>query len=149
MNTRSQLLRGFTVLCLLSSVLCFTGCISQPIEAASTRLKVTNVTGKSVEITLPKNLDATKLKLTINPTSGEYELSADKIVTDASTVIDSAAAAQAQAMASLGNAISSLVPLIQSAKAPALPFSFAPPAAPIPAEPEPVVPPSPSAEEAK
>lgn len=104
------------IACTLCALLT-TGCIARPIEAASTRLKVQNVTGKSVEITLPKNLDATGLVVTANPATGVYELRAQKMVTDASTVIDSAAAAQAQALASLSSTLNALVPLIAQIRA--------------------------------
>lgn len=41
MNTRAALLRGFAVLCLLSSVLCFSGCASAPNTGAVTDRQVT------------------------------------------------------------------------------------------------------------
>lgn len=96
----------------------FSGCASQPIEAASTRLKVSNVTGKSVEIALPKNLDATDLMIVVDPASGKYQLSAKKLVTDASTVIDSAAAAQSRALELLSGSISQILPLLTPVRPP-------------------------------
>lgn len=101
-----------SVLCLLAISIFTTGCASRSIEAASTRLKVSNVTGKSVEVSLPKNLDATNLKVSIDPATGKYELSADKLVTDASTVIETASAAQARAIEKLSGTLNQIVPLV-------------------------------------
>jgi len=64
-----------TLLCLL--------CLAALSGCATTRLKVTTPDGMSVSVALPKNMDATKLKVK----AGDYELSADRLITDASGVI--------------------------------------------------------------
>lgn len=68
--------------------------------------------GKSVAITLPKNLDAEGLEVVVNPTTGEYKLTATKLRTDASGVIDSAGAAQATAIGKLTDTVTALAPLL-------------------------------------
>lgn len=51
---------------------------------ATTRIDVTTPEGLRVRASFPKNLDATELVLKV----GGYELTADRLRTDAATVID-------------------------------------------------------------
>ena len=97
---------------LAASALILMGCASHSIEQASTSLKFSNGMGKSFEVTLPKNLDATKLAVTVNPETKEFSLKADQIKSDASTVIESAATAQAEAIGKLADTLKSVVPLV-------------------------------------
>lgn len=93
------------------SALFFSGCASRSLKEASTSFKVSNAMGKSIELTLPKNLDATELKVTVDPTTGQYSLEAKTLKADASTVIESASAAQADAISKLTDTVRTLVPL--------------------------------------
>lgn len=79
---------------------------------ASTSIKIASPMGKAVEVTLPKNLDAKGLAVTVNPTTGEYKLTAEALRTDASGVIDSAGAAQATAIGKLTDTVTALAPLL-------------------------------------
>lgn len=87
------------------------GCASKNIEAGSSRLSVTNPMGKSLDVVLPKNLDAVNLQIVVNPKTGEYMLSADKFTTDASTVIETAASKQADTIGKLADTLREVVPL--------------------------------------
>lgn len=112
MKTIRQILT--TALCACAMILM--GCASRTIEQASTSLKFSNGMGKSFEVTLPKNLDATKLAVTVNPETKEFSLKADQLKSDASTVIESAAAAQAEAIGKLADTLKTIVPLVTPAK---------------------------------
>jgi hypothetical protein len=109
----------------LSASLLAPGCSSKPADTA-TRLSVSNPMGKSVEVVLPKNFKATDLDLSVDPSTGTYHLKATKLDADASTVLEAAGAAQAQALAQLSGTISQILPLLTPlARPPA-----APPASP-------------------
>ena len=87
----------------------FTGCqVATPQDTAST-IKVSSAMGKSVDVALPKNLEAEGLEVVVNPATGEYRLTATKIRTDASTVLDTAANANAAATASAAAAVQAIV----------------------------------------
>ena len=90
------------------------GCASPNIEAASSRLKITDDQGKSVEVLLPKNLDATNLVIVINPKTGDYKLTADKFRADATGVIESGSAKQADAISKLVDFATKAVPLTKA-----------------------------------
>lgn len=83
----------------------FTGCQSSNAQDSASTLKVGNPVGKNVEVSLPKNMEAENLEMVINPQTGEYRLSADSLRTDASGVIDSVGAANAQATAAAAEAL--------------------------------------------
>jgi hypothetical protein len=126
MKTRPIRFLVAALICCLSVSCTFltTGCVGAPIEAASTKLKAGNaLTGSVVEFELPKNLDAKKLNVTIDPATKKFQLSADELKTDASTVIESAGVAQAQALASMSGTLNNLTAILQqyvaSATAPA------------------------------
>ncbi|MDR1279490.1 MAG: hypothetical protein LBK99_01540 [Opitutaceae bacterium] len=81
---------------------------------AATRLQFRTEDGRAVELVLPKNMAAEKLELLI----GDYSLRAASLKTDASTVMDSAGAAnaaQAQTLAEMTKTIGGLVPLVVKA----------------------------------
>jgi ABC-type glycerol-3-phosphate transport system substrate-binding protein len=87
------------------ALLFLSGCkTTSPQESAST-IKVTSPMGKSVDVSLPKNLETEGFELVVNPGTGEYRLSADTLKTDASGVIDSAGEANAKATAAAAAAI--------------------------------------------
>lgn len=116
MKTNIPRLVVAALVCCLSVSCTFltTGCVAAPIEAASTKLKASNpLTGSSVEFELPKNLDADTLEVTIDPATKTFKLSAAKIKTDASTVIESAGVAQAQALASMSGTLNNLTAILQ------------------------------------
>lgn len=92
---------SFIALCAMT-----TGCASKVVDASATKLKAGNI-----EIQLPKNLDADELEVSINPKTGEYKLTAKKLKTDASGVIDSAAKIQAEALGKLADTVTALAPL--------------------------------------
>lgn len=113
-NTPAPLRLCASLCLLLGLVLGTTGCLNTPanIEAGASRLTVSNAMGKSVDVVLPKNLDAENLQVVVNPATGEYMLSADKFRTDASTVIDSGAKASADALGKMADVIKEVVPLV-------------------------------------
>jgi len=100
------------------------GCASGVIGAASTKLQVTDANGKSLSFTFPKELDAKKFDLSVNPNTGVISLKSDQITTSSQGVIDSAGKAQAQAMSdmskSLNTVVSTVLPLVAPAAAPFL-----------------------------
>lgn len=109
-----------TIRLILAAALCacallVTGCFTKP-DFAATKLKVTNPLGKSIEITLPKDLDATELDVSADPATGTYHLKAKTLKTDASTVIESAATAQADAIGKLADTLKIIVPLVSPAR---------------------------------
>lgn len=95
-------------LALLAVAALSTGCASRTIEAASTRLEVSTLGGKSVVVTLPKELDATDLAVEVDPSTGTYRLSAAKLATKSEGVIDAAGTAQAAAITALAGAVQTL-----------------------------------------
>ncbi|WP_043588996.1 hypothetical protein [Geminisphaera colitermitum] len=104
---------------LLAALAVLSGCAAfQRTNAsdAATRLHFSTPEGRSVELVLPKNMAAEKLELV----AGDYVLRAASIKTDASTVMDSAGAAnaaQAQSLAEMTKVIGGLVPLAVKAAA--------------------------------
>lgn len=127
MKTRPHIL----ALACLSGALLFTGCASRTIEASSTKLKASNpLTGSAIEFALPKNLDAENLVVTIDPATKKFELRADKLKSDASTVIETAGIAQAQALASMSGAMNNLTSMLQQWIAQQIPPAASPPPAP-------------------
>lgn len=101
-----------TIRALLVSLAClvFAGCASFPIGAASTRIEI-KTPDRSASIVLPKNLRAVDPKLTFDPATGAFTFAAKSLSSDASTVIDSAAVAQAQAIGELSQTVRTLLPL--------------------------------------
>lgn len=85
------------------------------IEAASTTLKVSDPRGKTFAVSFPKELNADTFNLNVNPATGQVSVSAAKIQTSSSQIIESAGAATAQALAAQANTINQLVPLVQQA----------------------------------
>jgi hypothetical protein len=83
-------------------------------DDAATRLTFRTEDGRNIELVLPKNMVATQLELR----AGDYSLTAAELKTDASTVMDSAGAAnaaQAQTIAEMTKTIGGLVPLVVKA----------------------------------
>ena len=78
------------------------GCASRTIESSST--KFSSISGKSFELTLPKELDAKNLVVTMDPASGVIKLTADEIRSSSQGVIQSAGAVQAETMNRLAGA---------------------------------------------
>ena len=107
---KNPLIRFLLIVGLSAMALATAGCASRNIESTSTRLKVVNPTGKDIDVTLPKNFDAEGFKIVINPKTGNYELSADKLRTDASGVIETATSKQAEALGKLAEAVIYLAP---------------------------------------
>lgn len=95
---------------LLAVALVASGCNLAPrtTEAASTKLSVANPMGRSGSVELPKNLKAEDLEVQYNPQTGVFVFKAKKIETDASTVIESAGAVQAESMGKLADTINGL-----------------------------------------
>lgn len=85
-----------------------TGCASRTISAASTRLEVGTLGGRTVVVTLPKEMDATGLVVEVNPGTGTYTLRAEKLVTKSEAVIDAAGAAQTAAINALAGTVQTL-----------------------------------------
>ena len=103
-------LRSIIPLAALAAVTLFAGgCASRTIEAASTKVELRQSKAKGMTIVLPKEMDATKLDLSIDPKSGVITLKADKLVSSSQGVIDRANAAQSEAMLELGKAVNSLL----------------------------------------
>ncbi|RRJ96720.1 hypothetical protein Ga0100231_023330 [Opitutaceae bacterium TAV4] len=108
----------FTI-ALLAALAVLSGCAAfQKTNAgdAATRLQFSTADGRHVELVLPKNMAAEKLELV----AGDYILRADSLKTDASTVMDSAGAAnaaQAQSLAEMTKVVGGLVPLAVKAAA--------------------------------
>ncbi|WP_043586955.1 hypothetical protein [Geminisphaera colitermitum] len=104
---------------LLTAIALFSGCAAFQKTTASdaaTRLYFQTDDGRRVELVLPKNMVATKLELR----AGDYSLSAAELKTDASTVMDSAGAAnaaQAQTISEMTKTLGSIVPLAVKAAA--------------------------------
>lgn len=69
--------RALSAALLLPPLALLSGC-------ATTRLTVRTPDGLVVTVALPKNMDATNLRVSI----GDYKLAADKITTDAKSVVD-------------------------------------------------------------
>lgn len=111
MNT-SLLLRRGRILGLLASLIATalfsTGCASRTIEAASTKLEITTLGGRSVVVALPKELDASDLLVEANPGTGTYRLSARKITTKSEGVIGAANTGQTEAIMALSSALQAL-----------------------------------------
>jgi hypothetical protein len=104
MNSRRLLLlAGLAAVSLL-----FTGCASRTISAASTRLEVATLGGRSVVVSLPKEVEAEGLVVEVNPATGAYTLRADRLVTKSEAVIDAAGSAQAAAITALAGAVQTL-----------------------------------------
>lgn len=103
-----------TAVLLLALALLASGCNLAPktTEAASTKLSTGTPMGRTSSLELPKNLKAEDLHVEYNPQAGTFVFKAKKLETDASTVIDSAGAVQAQAVSTLAETLSTIVPLI-------------------------------------
>ncbi|MDR1281674.1 MAG: hypothetical protein LBK99_12730 [Opitutaceae bacterium] len=107
----------FATTCLLIAASILSGCAAFQKTSASdaaTRLHFITPDGRTVEVVLPKNMAAEKLELV----AGDYSLRAASLKTDASTVMDSAGAAnaaQAQTIAEMTKTIGGLVPLVVKA----------------------------------
>ena len=110
-------MKNLLLIVLATLSLAFAGCMtSDTINAASTKLQVVDPTGKSFSFAFPKELDAKKFNLSIDPSTGKITLQADTITSSSQGVINSAANAQAQAMSDMAKTISTVV----SAAAPIL-----------------------------
>lgn len=118
--------RLFLAAALSALVLLLSGCASSMIGAASTRIELEDpADGKSLRVALPKNISADEITLTIPTSSGKTaSFKATNFASDASTVIDRASVAQAQALGKLAEAINSIASLR------GLPVPASPPAAP-------------------
>lgn len=77
-------------------------------EAASTKIAMTNPLGRSGSIELPKNLKAEDLHIEYDPITGVFLFKARVMEADASTVIESAGAVQAEAMRDMATTINAL-----------------------------------------
>ena len=98
------------------------------IDAATTKIEIRQGKNKGFAVAFPKELQATKLDLRIDPQSGEIKLTADQLKSSSTGIIESAGVAQAQAMAALSQtlntALSALLPMLaRAASLPALPVA--------------------------
>lgn len=140
MKSSRNLLVGLWAFCV---ILFSTGCASRTIEAATTKVEVQQSKNKGFAISFPKELDATKLDVAIDPKTGEMHIKADRLKSSSTGIIESAGAAQAQSIANLTAAIAGILPLL--VRAPGLEFPL-PLVAPAPEAPAPIAPvPPPSA----
>lgn len=91
-------LRLLSVLCLLSSVLCLSGCVApQLVRETKTRISVPTQRGPAT-IEFAKDAKIAEITLKRDPVTNEIiELRVIELETSASSVIDSAAVAQAEA----------------------------------------------------
>lgn len=110
----------------------FSGCASRIIEAASSELRVETPDAK-VSVKLPKELDAKTFALVVNPTTGEYKLTAETLKSSSQGVIDRAGAAQAEALAEMSRTLNALVPLVAPFVPVKTPVQVPPPTQPVPA----------------
>jgi len=95
-----------------------TGCQLTPKESATKiEFSASPLTGKSVKVELPKDLKSTGLEFDYDPATGKVHLAAAELNADASSVLQAAGAATAQANAQMATALNSLVnsllPLLQ------------------------------------
>lgn len=93
-----------------------TGCAHRTLEAASTKLLVSTPGGKTVEFAFPKELNAQMLDLSVDPTTGIITLKADSLKSSSQGLIESASAAQAEAISKLSGTVEKLLPLVLPAK---------------------------------
>lgn len=100
--------------CLILAAALLSGCSLIP--QASTRIEFSGADGRRAAVTLPKNLSADSLDVAYDPVTGKVTLSAKKLNSDASQVIDSGSTAQAQAIGRLSHVVEQLLPLVPAAR---------------------------------
>jgi len=93
------------VLLLLATAALLGGCA---IPNASTRVEFRTNDGRRASIVIPKNLKSESLDFEFNPVTGAVSLKTKKLSTDASTVIESAGDAQANAIGELSATVRDL-----------------------------------------
>ena len=106
-----------THLLVLFAALTFAGCGAFPINATATKLVMEAPDGRKASITLPKNLDASGAVLDLKP-DGTLHFEATSLRSDASGVINSAAAMQASAIEKLSDSVKVAVSALTAAKVP-------------------------------
>lgn len=102
------------------AALLFGGCSTTAgtIDAAATRLKYSDPkSGKSFEIVLPKEMKSNTLVLDVDPTTGHVNLNANGLQSSSTQLVESAAAGEATAIASMAGAFQSLAPALATAAA--------------------------------
>jgi hypothetical protein len=87
----------------------------QTIDAATTTLKVKDSTGKSFAVGFPKELNADTFVLDVDPSTGHVKVSANKIQTSSSQIIENAGNASAQATLAMAQAFQALAPAVAQA----------------------------------
>lgn len=127
---KSKLFRALVGLCALCVIAFGSGCTTaaRTIDAATTKIEIQQGKDKGFAVAFPKELQATKLDLSIDPKTGTIKLTADQLKSSSTGIIESAGVAQAQAMAAmsqtLNTALSALMPfLARAAGLPALPVA--------------------------
>ena len=100
----------------LSAVLALSGCATKTIDASSTKLSISSPTGKTLEVVFPKELDAKKLNLEVNPDTGVITLKADSLKSSSQGIIESASSAQADALGKMADTLTALAPLLVPAR---------------------------------
>ena len=88
------------------------GCASRIIDAATTKLEVQNGKNKGFSIAFPKELQATKLDVSIDPKTGAITLKADQLKSSSTSIIESAGAAQAHALDNMSSMLSGIMPIL-------------------------------------
>ena len=81
------------------------GCASTVIGAAASKYRVQTSDGKTVDVTLPKEIQADGFDFLLNPHTGEVHLKARSLTTSSQRLVDSAAIAQAQSIGKLTEAL--------------------------------------------
>lgn len=107
-------MKTLLALVLLAVAFCASGCSTVPraVEASATKFNLQTSDGKTISIELPKDSKVEVLDVSVDPTTGKWHIKADKIEANASTVLDSAGAVQANALARMAEAVNTLAPLV-------------------------------------
>lgn len=117
---RRSTLAAFAAIITAGLALAFAGCSTTAgtIDAAATRLKYSDPkSGKSFEIVLPKEMKSNTLVLDVDPTTGHVNLNANGLQSSSTQLVESAAAGEATAIASMAGAFQSLAPALATAAA--------------------------------
>jgi hypothetical protein len=108
-ENRLTMKKIIALLGLAALLACSTGCATKIIDAQATKLVVSTPAGKTFEVSFPKELDAKKLDLSVDPATGIINLKADSLKSSSQGIIESASAAQADAIGQLSGVVDKLV----------------------------------------
>lgn len=116
--------------------LLFTGCASRIIDSSSTKIEVQNGKNKGFSLTFPKELQASKLDVSIDPATGKISLKADQLKSSSTSIIEAAGAAHAKSLENVTATLSQVMPfIIRAATGLDVPAAPEPAPAPVPAAP--------------